>query len=141
MKIIYAVIDTNVVVSSFLKKGSIPNEVVELALNGQIVPVLSDEILIEYREVLSRNEFELTEEMVTSFIDDISQRAIFLDRTPTNEHFIDLDDAVFYEVVMTVREKDNAYLITGNLKHYPRKPFVVTPREMLEIIKTLLADA
>ena len=141
MKIIYAVIDTNVVVSSFLKKGSIPNEVVELALNGQIVPVLSDEILIEYREVLSRNEFELTEEIVTSFIDDISQRAIFLDRTPTKEQFIDLDDAVFYEVVMTAREKDNAYLITGNLKHYPRKPFVVTPREMLEIIKTLLADA
>ena len=141
MKIIYAVIDTNVVVSSFLKKGSIPNEVVELALNGQIVPVLSNEILNEYREVLSRTEFELTDDIVSGFIDDISQRAVFLDRTPSNEKFIDLDDAVFYEVVMTARERDNAYLITGNLKHYPRKPFVVTPREMLEIIKVLLADA
>lgn len=141
MKIIYAVIDTNVVVSSFLRKGSIPDEVVELALNGQIVPVLCDEILNEYKEVLSRNEFGLTDEIVSKFANDISQRAIFLDRTPANEKFIDLDDAVFYEVVMTAREKDNAYLITGNIRHYPHKPFVVTPREMLEIIKALLSDA
>lgn len=28
----------------------------------------------------------------------------------------------------------DAYLITGNIKHFPIKPFVVTPKEMLEII-------
>ena len=29
---------------------------------------------------------------------------------------------------------DDAYLVNGNLKHFPEKPFVVTPRQMLEFI-------
>lgn len=29
----------------------------------------------------------------------------------------------------------DAYLITGNLKHYPVRSYVVTPRQMLEIIE------
>ena len=32
--------------------------------------------------------------------------------------------------------KDDAYLVTGNIKHFPDKPFVVTPREMIEILET-----
>ena len=30
-----------------------------------------------------------------------------------------MDDLVFYEVVMEKRKADDAYLITGNLKHFP----------------------
>ena len=67
-------------------------------------------------------------------IEDISKRAIFLDRTPADELFVDPDDAVFYEVVMTARKVDDAYMVTGNTKHYPIKPFVVTPKEMLDIV-------
>lgn len=29
---------------------------------------------------------------------------------------------------------EDSYLVTGNLKHFPKKPFVVTPAEMLQII-------
>lgn len=32
--------------------------------------------------------------------------------------------------------KEDAYLVTGNIKHFPNKPFVVTPREMIEDILT-----
>ncbi len=32
-------------------------------------------------------------------------------------------------------QKDDAYLVTGNTKHFPKKPIVVTPAEMLEILK------
>lgn len=42
---------------------------------------------------------------------------------------------MFYEIVLTARSASNAYLITGNKKHYPIKSFVVTPREMIEIIE------
>ena len=38
---------------------------------------------------------------------------------------------VFYEVTLSV---DEAYLITGNIKHFPIKPFVVTPAQMIEIL-------
>ena len=30
--------------------------------------------------------------------------------------------------------RENAYLVTGNLKHFPKTPIVVTPAEMLEIL-------
>ena len=50
------------------------------------------------------------------------------------EILIDMDDLVFYEVVMEKRE-DDAYLVTGNQKHYPIRDFIVTPAEMLEILR------
>ncbi len=46
----------------------------------------------------------------------------------------DPKDAVFYEVVMEKRKSNDAYLVTGNIKHFPEKHFVVTPREMFDII-------
>lgn len=42
------------------------------------------------------------------------------------------DDRVFYEVTLS---KDDAYLVTGNQKHFPKTPIVVTPAEMLEILE------
>lgn len=46
----------------------------------------------------------------------------------------DPKDRVFYEVVMEERKHEDTYLVTGNIKHFPIKPYVVTPREMLDII-------
>ena len=48
-----------------------------------------------------------------------------------DESFPDPKDLVFYEVKMS---KEDAYLVTGNLKHFPNTPFVVTPKEMMEIL-------
>lgn len=36
---------------------------------------------------------------------------------------------------MEIRKKENAYLITGNIKHFLKETFVVTPRQMLDIIE------
>lgn len=54
--------------------------------------------------------------------------------TPTGEILPDMDDLVFYEVVMEKRD-DDAYLITGNRKHFPKREYIVTPAEMIEIIR------
>ena len=35
---------------------------------------------------------------------------------------------------MEERKTADAYLVTGNIKHFPAKPYVVTPRQMLDII-------
>ena len=43
-------------------------------------------------------------------------------------------DRAFYEVALTKQDQD-ARPVTGNIKHFPRVPFVVTPNEMLEIMK------
>ena len=52
----------------------------------------------------------------------------------TDEDFIDKDDIVFYEVALS---KEDSYLVTGNIKHFPKKPFIVTPTEMVAIISKM----
>ena len=51
-----------------------------------------------------------------------------------NQEILDMDDLVFYEVVIEKRE-DDAYLITGNIRHFPEGDFIVTPAEMMAIIE------
>ena len=132
--IYYAIIDTNVIVSSMLNGTSIPGIIVSKTLDGPIIPLLNNEILKEYTEVLSRNKFGLEKIAIGDLITNLKKRAIFLDRTTSNETFNDPDDIVFYEIVMTARASTNAYWIARNKKHYPIKSYVVTPREMLDII-------
>ena len=132
--IYYAVLDTNVLVSAMLKGSSIPGIIVDKTLNGPIIPLLNSEIIIEYKEVLLRDKFHFQKQDVEDLIVQLSRRAIFLDRTTSTAFFPDPDDIVFYEITLTARKDSLAWLVTGNKKHFPTQPFVVTPREMLDII-------
>lgn len=132
---IYAVIDTNVIVSALISKNleSNPTKMVRAIVQEQIVPLYNDEILNEYREVLSRPKFHLTTQQIDRVLKAITTDGLSLDRTTTdNEDFPDPKDVVFYEVALS---KDGSYLVTGNIKHFPLKPFVVTPAEMVKIIE------
>ena len=130
----YAVIDTNVLVSAMLKWKSIPGKILELTFNGLIVPLVNDEILKEYREVLSRPKFKLTREIVDDLINGIMENSVFANEQSLDEYLPDPKDRVFYEVVMEERKNEDAYLVTGNIKHFPIRPYIVTPREMLDIM-------
>ena len=134
----YAVIDTNVLVSAMLKWNSVPGSILELVFDGPIIPVLNAGILNEYRTVLSRPKFHLTDKIVSDVLSLIEESGIFLDAAPLEIELPDPKDRVFYEVVMEERKDEDAYLVTGNIKHFPTKPFIVTPRQMLDII---LSDA
>ena len=35
---------------------------------------------------------------------------------------------------MKKEKTEDAYLVTGNIKHFPVKTFIITPREMLDIV-------
>lgn len=130
----FAVIDTNVMVSAMLKNNSMPAQVLKEVLVGNINLLVNDDILSEYLEVLSRKKFHFPIDAVINLIDEIKKRAIYVDAMPIEEYMPDPDDAVFYEVVMEARKEVDAYLVTGNLKHFPEKVFVVTPKEMIDII-------
>ena len=132
---LYAVIDTNVLVSALLRWDSIPGAVLEQALVGSVVPILSDEIMKEYEEVLRRKKFPFQEKDIQIVLDGIRMRGVFLDPEKVEENLPDPKDVIFYAVTMEARKGDDAYLVTGNLKHFPLKPFVVTPREMLTILE------
>lgn len=130
----YAVIDTNVIASAFLKRNSIPDTLLDLALSGMIVPLLNAEIVAEYREVLSREKFGFGEDIVSDFIRQLNEAGIYIDAEELSIELPDVKDKVFYEIVMEKRKSDEVYLVTGNIKYFPRERFIVTPREMLEII-------
>ena len=132
----YAVIDTNVFLSALISKSNDAStvRVLDAVLNGRIIPLYHQEILIEYNEVLHREKFHLSETIIQNLLATIIRYGVEVFPQSTGEILIDMDDLIFYEVAMEKRE-DDAYLVTGNQKHYPIKDFIVTPTEMMEIIE------
>ena len=132
----YAVIDTNVLVSAMLRWDSVPGCVLEHAFVGDIIPLLNEQVLKEYMEVLRRPKFQFDEEKINIIIDEIVKRGIFVDAEHIDEVLPDPKDIVFYEIVMEKRKHDEAFLVTGNIKHFPIESYIVTPREMLTILES-----
>ena len=131
---IYAVIDTNVIVSALISSNdkSNPTVIVRAVLRGEIKPVYNDEILSEYTEVLSRDKFHIKKSDIDLVISHIIKIGLKVERKEAvGEIFPDPKDVVFYEVALS---KEDSYLVTGNIKHFPKVDFVVTPAEMLAII-------
>lgn len=119
-----------------ISPSSVPGAIAAEALNGSIIPLVNDEIIAEYNDVLYRKKFRFDHGAVKLMIDTIVRRGIPVDAGPVHEFLPDPKDVVFYAVVMEYKKEDDAYLVTGNQKHFPQRPFVVTPREMLDIIKS-----
>lgn len=133
--ICYAVIDTNVLVSALISNhiDAATVQLVGRLISGEIVPVYSDEIMREYREVLGRKKFKFDQGMINYILVAVERYGVMVEPSETGVILHDIKDLPFYEVVMEKRE-DGAYLVTGNLKHFPAQPFIVTAREMLNIL-------
>ena len=133
MSTVYAVFDTNVLISALLSKreDSPPVLLLNHVLDGRIVLVYNEEIVSEYQEVLHRDKFGFSDERIKTVLE-VVRTGLCLGRTPSNEVFPDQDDAVFYEVALS---KEGTFLITGNLRHFPKSPIVVTPAEMISILE------
>ena len=131
---IYAVIDTNVFVSALFSKNInvATVKVLDAIFQGKIVPLYNDEIIAEYEEVLHRSKFHFTPSLVNKYLKSICKMGISSERVHSDEVFPDQNDVVFYEVALS---KEDAYLVTGNTKHFPKTPIVVTPAEMMEILQ------
>ena len=133
----YVVIDTNVLVSALITRNenSPTVQILRFLANGNIVPVYSDEIVKEYNEVLRRDKFKLPEIIIINLLKDIMDNGLKISElAEVTETMPDPKDIVFYAVTLSAQDKDT-FLITGNGKHFPEKPFVVTPSELVEILK------
>ena len=130
---IYAVIDTNVLVSALFTHNAdaATARVVEALMEGRFVPLYNEEIIDEYDDVLHRAKFKFPEWKVAMYLEVFHERGIRMERVASSEFFPNPKDVVFYEVALS---KEEAYLVTGNQKHFPQKPIVVTPAEMMEIL-------
>lgn len=132
----YAVIDTNVFISALLSKrtDTATVKVLDAMFDGIIVPLYHEKIIAEYDEVLHRRKFHFLEETIQTVINAVKQYGVEIFPQPTGEMLVDMDDLIFYEVAMEKRD-DDAYLVTGNQKHYPMRDFIVTQAEMMKIIE------
>jgi len=128
-----AVIDTNVIVSALLShnSNSATVQVLQAVMDGRIKILHHPDILREYQEVLMRPKFKFNKESIEAIVSFLTKTGLSTERTKTTEDMADPKDIVFYEVTLS---NDDAYLVTGNLKHFPHKPIVISPKEMIEIL-------
>ena len=131
---IYAVIDTNVLVSARITKNpsSATVKVLNNMFNGTIKPIFNDEIIAEYTDVLHRPKFRMRDEDIKLIINYIKKYGINSDRVPFDGTMPDEKDRPFYEVSLSV---EDSFLVTGNLKHFPVTPKVVAPSQIIAILE------
>ena len=131
---IFAVIDTNVLVSARITKNSSSAtvKVLDNMFNGIIIPIFNDEIIAEYTDVLHRPKFRMRDEDINLIINYIKKYGINSDRIPFDGNITDEKDRPFYEVSLCV---EVSFLVTGNLMHFPVTPKVVTPSQIIAIIE------
>ena len=84
--------------------------------------------------MLHRDKFCFPESSIQSLLNAIKDNGICINRLDTEITLPDPKDLVFYEVMMAKRQ-DEAMLVTGNIKHFPKEPFIVTPNEFLAMIE------
>lgn len=133
MKQIYAVLDTNVLVSALLsgKPDTATVQVLEALLDKKFVPLLSEKVLDEYFTVLQRPKFSFPKDMVQKLLDYIKGTGEMITPVPSHKTLPDPTDLPFYEIYLS---RNESFLITGNLKHFPQESFIVTPKEFLRIL-------
>ena len=133
---IYAVIDTNVIVASLLTRNhdSATARVMDAVYSRRITPLVNDAILAEYSDVLFRPHLKLDSSKCEFIISLMTDIGLHLAPVQSNAPMPDEADRVFYEVALAGPEGATK-LVTGNLRHYPVAPIIVTPAQMIAILE------
>lgn len=133
----YVVIDTNVLVSALITRNenSPTVKILHLLTQNKIIPVYSTEIINEYITVLRREKFKLPDEIIVKVVNDIIANGFEIKNiAAVKEKLPDEKDVVFYAVTLSARDRET-FLVTGNGKHFPQKPYIVVPAELVKIIE------
>jgi len=123
------VIDTNIIISAVISPNGNPARILNMALDHDIQVYYSSEILSEYREVLSRVEFDFNLEEQNTVVYGLIKNAIVIEPSVSEIPLPDESDRIFYDVA----KESGSILITGNIKHYPIEPIIMTPSGFLEL--------
>jgi len=121
------VLDTNVLVSAFWKRPGNAGKIIDMVITRQLIPCYNAKVLLEYLDVLNRPKFKFSSSDVNNLLELIKIEGISVIAQRSSIPFVDESDRIFYDIATACR----AYLITGNLKHYPNEPFIITPGKFL----------
>jgi uncharacterized protein len=128
------VIDTNVVISAALKPEGLQRTSFLLAITKPARLYVSQPILDEYAEVLSRPELKIRKGLRRQLLQLILNRGNLVVPSRWLEVSGDPDDNGFLECTDAARAD---YLVTGNLRHFPRfwkKTKIITPLEFIGLV-------
>ena len=130
------VLDTNVLVSGFISPEGPPGAILRLLETELLVPCLSEAILAEYRDVLSRPHLGIPRAAADLLLEDMRAVGLRVTPLPLPHRLPDPDDEPFLEAAIAA-EAD--FLVTGNLRHFPARlrqgVAVVSPREFIEALR------
>ncbi len=124
-----AVIDTNILVSALLTPKGVPAQLIAAIRSQALIPVVSESILAEYADVLSRPKFSFENSRTASLLEDMKGLALFLKPQPIPLHDLpDAGDAPFIAAALSA----GCAIITGNSKHFP-------PQTGVEVLSSAMA--
>jgi putative PIN family toxin of toxin-antitoxin system len=125
----HVVLDTNVIVSALLTKGGKPDKILRMFTSGELTLFYGVKIFSEYERVLYEPHLNFPKSRVELVLGNVLRLGKKVWVRPGKIYMPDETDRVFYDVAKHV----GAYLITGNKKHYPDEPFIVTSAAFLEL--------
>jgi putative PIN family toxin of toxin-antitoxin system len=129
------VLDTNVVVSAFINPSGKPSQILKLVLGRVAELCYNSAILSEYESVMLRPKFsnKIDSAIIRRFINLIRSIGFSFDPIPSNIKLPDESDRIFYDTA----KGSGSVLVSGNIKHYPKKSFVMSPADFLMLANTL----
>ena len=113
---------------------SATRRVVDAVSDGTIIPMINFEILSEYQGVLGRAKFKFSSEDVSDLLEIFSVKAESYIPEVGISDFVDEDDYIFYA---TYKLREDSYLVTGNLRHFPKESRIVSPVDMVHILELI----
>lgn len=128
MRVMRAVIDTNVLVSAAIRPAGPPGQIVAAMRRGELLPMISRAVFAEYQQVLRRPRFGFPPDAINDLLGMIEDIAPMLEPPPIDAASLpDPADAPFIALALYAR----CPVITGNAKHFPARAGVVavTPAE------------
>jgi len=135
------VIDTNVFVSAAITPGGICDRVLQHAVRGTFRVAWDNTLLAEYRDVLGRPRFGLSESSVKRLLSALPA-AGYRRGMELRIELPDPDDLVFAMVACATAEKT---IVTGNPRHFPRAVMrklgvtILSPRQAFERLEEMAA--
>ena len=123
------VLDTNILVSALLSPMGNPAKIYRMFLTGMLSLIFSADIFDEYQDVLHRPRLRIPAGDAEMVLAAIRQCGQMIEPAVSTFTMTDEDDRVFYDTAKSA----GAFLITGNTKHLPDEPFILTPAKFLEL--------
>ena len=117
------VIDTNVLVSAMLSPGRKAYGIIQSVIFGDFQLIYDFRIMDEYVQVLHYGKFGFDEDDIADFLSPIREHGLQIAVSPMKDvAFSDESDRKFFEVAKMA----GAVLVTGNLKHFPDDPIIMS---------------